>query len=199
MVKAWTLLPPGLIWDLLRKVPFATKRADNITSLSLATREEIIVCQLVSCCLFRAGRRVVINLKLLIMILILILILLLVGLSLRKKKTKTAGTMTRATSKRSHTRGRACTWSPPVVLAETAQRATWREGPRRRGLVSRFLGMIQMIPQQRCYSSLRQCTFSPRELLFSQKGGNISIRRPRGAQMRLLVEALQRNMLTLKI
>lgn len=199
MVKAWTPLPPGLIWDLLRKVPFATKRADNITSLSLATREEITVCQPVSCCLCRTGRRVVI-----IMIQILILILLLVGLSLRKKKTKTAGTMTRATSERSHTRGQACTWSPPAVLAETAQQATWREGPRRRGLVSRFLGMIQTIPQQRCCSSLQQCTFSLRELLFvisknSKKGGNISIRRPRGAQMRLLVEALQRNMLTLKI
>ena len=54
-----------------------------------------------------------------------------------------------------------------------------------------------MIPQQRCYSSLQQCTFSLRELLFSQKGGNISIKRARGAQMRPHVEALQRNMLTL--
>jgi len=115
MVKAWTLLPLELIWHLLKRGLFATKRADNITSLSLATQEEIIVCQLVSCCLFRADRRVVMR-----CLICLVIIMILVGLSLRTKKTRTAGTMNRATSERSHTRGQACTWSPLVGLAETA-------------------------------------------------------------------------------
>jgi len=61
MLKAWTLLLLGLIKDLLRMVVFVTKRADNIKSLNLATQEEIliiiIVCQLVSCCLFRAASK----------------------------------------------------------------------------------------------------------------------------------------------
>ena len=64
--------------DQLRMALFFIRRNDNMTSQNLATPEEIIACQLVSCCRCRAGRRVEI-------------IMIQVGLRLPKKKTEIAG------------------------------------------------------------------------------------------------------------